>query len=70
MNCVRVTAMAMAVPSWRRPTCCFSSSSSSSSSPVVINTEQLRSQLDHLHAEADATRAKAVQRFREVKIED
>ncbi|KAK8466924.1 hypothetical protein PHAVU_008G231728 [Phaseolus vulgaris] len=59
MNCVRVTAMAMAVPSWRRPTCCFSSSSSSSSSPVVINTEQLRSQLDHLHAEADATRAKA-----------
>ncbi|XP_014504718.1 uncharacterized protein LOC106764824 isoform X1 [Vigna radiata var. radiata] len=60
MNCVRVTTMAMAVPSWR-PTCCASSSSSSSSSAstAVINTEQLRSQIDHLHAEADATRAKA-----------
>ncbi|CAJ1971339.1 unnamed protein product [Sphenostylis stenocarpa] len=54
MNCVRVTVMAMAVPSWR-PTCC----ASSSASPAVNNTEQLRSQLDHLHAEADATRAKA-----------
>lgn len=52
MNCVRVTAMAMAmaVPSRRMPTCCASS---------TINTEQLRSQLDHFHAEADATRAKA-----------
>ncbi|WVY91672.1 hypothetical protein V8G54_037186 [Vigna mungo] len=62
MNCVRVTTMAMAVPSWR-PTCCASSSSSSSSSSsastAVINTEQLRSQIDYLHAEADATRAKA-----------
>ncbi|TKY57217.1 hypothetical protein E2542_SST21663 [Spatholobus suberectus] len=46
-NCVRVTAMA--VPSWR-PTCGASS---------TTNTVQLRSQLDHLHAEADATRAKA-----------
>ncbi|XP_047163177.1 uncharacterized protein LOC124832894 isoform X2 [Vigna umbellata] len=58
MYCVRVTTMAMAVPSWR-PTCCASSSSSSSASTAVINTEQLRSQIDHLHAEADTTRAKA-----------
>ncbi|QCD84200.1 hypothetical protein DEO72_LG2g4550 [Vigna unguiculata] len=56
MNCVRVTTMAMVVPSWR-PTCCASSSSSSAST-TVINTEQLCSQIDHLHAEADATRAK------------
>ncbi|XP_057441333.1 uncharacterized protein LOC130733227 [Lotus japonicus] len=48
LNCVRVTA-AMAVPSWR-PIRCASS---------TINTEQLRSQLDQLHAEADTTRAKA-----------
>ncbi|BAT80768.1 hypothetical protein VIGAN_03036700 [Vigna angularis var. angularis] len=58
MYCVRVTTMAMTVPSWR-PTCCASSSSSSSASTAVINTEQLRSQIDHLHAEADTTRAKA-----------
>ncbi|RZB67178.1 hypothetical protein D0Y65_037519 [Glycine soja] len=58
LNCVRVTAMPMmAVPSWRSTCCCASSSSSSSVS--TINTDQLRSQLDHLHSEADATRAKA-----------
>ena len=57
LNCVRVTAMPMmAVPSWRSTCCCASSSSSSSVS--TINTDQLRSQLDHLHSEADATRAK------------
>ncbi|RDX63338.1 hypothetical protein CR513_58250, partial [Mucuna pruriens] len=48
LKCVRVTAMA--VPSWRL-TCCTSSTSNT--------TEQLRSQLDHLHAEAHATRTKA-----------
>ncbi|KAH1211523.1 hypothetical protein GmHk_14G039944 [Glycine max] len=59
LNCVRVTAMPMmAVPSWRSTCCCASSSSSSSVS--TINTDQLRSQLDHLHSEADATRAKEV----------
>jgi len=57
-NCVRVTtATAMAVPSFmtrrRRRPICFCSSSS-----TIINTEQLRSQLDHLHAEADTTRTK------------
>ncbi|KAL5126415.1 hypothetical protein HKD37_14G039032 [Glycine soja] len=58
LNCVRVTAMPMmAVPSWRSTCCCASSSSSSSVS--TINSDQLRSQLDHLHSEADATRAKA-----------
>ncbi|PNX62767.1 hypothetical protein L195_g061303, partial [Trifolium pratense] len=63
LNCVRVTATSMAVPSSlmitttpRRRLICFCSSSSSSS--TTINTEQLRSQLDHLHAEADTTRTK------------
>ncbi|XP_061369822.1 uncharacterized protein LOC133312612 [Gastrolobium bilobum] len=52
VNCVRVTAMAMAVPSLRlRPICCCTSS--------TINTDHLRSQLDHLHAEAHTTRTKA-----------
>ncbi|KAL2316812.1 hypothetical protein Fmac_030688 [Flemingia macrophylla] len=37
--------------SWRSTTTCCASS--------TINTEQLRSQLDHLHAEAQATTAKA-----------
>ncbi|KAH1062592.1 hypothetical protein AAZX31_02G268900 [Glycine max] len=56
LNCVRVTAMPMmAVPRWRSTCCCASSSSSVS----TINTDQLRSQLDQLHAEADATRTKA-----------
>nr|ACU23253.1 unknown [Glycine max] len=56
LNCVRVTAMPMmAVPRWRSICCCASSSSSVS----TINTDQLRSQLDQLHAEADATRTKA-----------
>ncbi|CAJ2634118.1 unnamed protein product [Trifolium pratense] len=62
LNCVRVTATSMAVPSSlmitttpRRRLICFCSSSSS----TTINTEQLRSQLDHLHAEADTTRTKA-----------
>ncbi|XP_020202922.1 uncharacterized protein LOC109788573 [Cajanus cajan] len=56
-NCVRVKAMAMpmamGVPScsWRPTITCCSSS--------TINTEQLRSQLDHLHAEAQATTTKA-----------
>lgn len=55
LNCVRVTAMPMmAVPRWRSTCCCASSSSSVS----TINTDQLRSQLDQLHAEADATRTK------------
>lgn len=59
-NCVRVTtATTMAVPSFmairRRPICFLCCASSS----TIINTEQLRSQLDHLHAEADTTRTKA-----------
>lgn len=59
-NCVRVTtATTMAVPSFmairRRPVCFLCCASSS----TIINTEQLRSQLDHLHAEADTTRTKA-----------
>ncbi|XP_027332670.1 uncharacterized protein LOC113847641 [Abrus precatorius] len=41
----------MAVPSWRLSCSCCASS--------CVNTEQLRSQLDHLHAEAHTTRAKA-----------
>lgn len=49
----------MAVPSFmairRRPICFLCCASSS----TIINTEQLRSQLDHLHAEADTTRTKA-----------
>lgn len=60
-NCVRVTtATTMAVPSFvtirRRRSICFLCCASSS---TIINTEQLRSQLDHLHAEADTTRTKA-----------
>ncbi|KAK2431560.1 forkhead-associated domain protein [Trifolium repens] len=60
LNCVRMTATSMAVPSLmmmtttpRRRLICYCSSS------TTINTEQLRSQLDHLHAEADTTRTKA-----------
>ncbi|KAK7300153.1 hypothetical protein RJT34_10989 [Clitoria ternatea] len=47
LNCVCVRVTAMAVPSFM---CCASS---------TINTDQLRSQLDHLHAEANSTRTKA-----------
>lgn len=45
VNCVRGIAIAMAVPHSHRPS--------------TINTEQLRSQLDQLHAEAHTTTAKA-----------
>ncbi|XP_004491333.1 uncharacterized protein [Cicer arietinum] len=60
LNCVRVRATSMAVPSFtiirrrkRRHILFFCSASS------TINTQQLRSQLDHLHVEAHSTRTKA-----------
>ncbi|CAI8586792.1 unnamed protein product [Vicia faba] len=60
LNLVGVTATTMAVPSLmltttrRKPIClCVSSSA------TTINTQDLRSQLDQLHAEAHTTRTKA-----------
>ncbi|CAL5190563.1 unnamed protein product [Lathyrus oleraceus] len=58
LNLVGVTATTMAVPSLmltttrRKPICLCASS-------TTINTEDLRSQLDQLHAEAHTTRTKA-----------